>query len=36
MPVTAFYDARGHLVDRSSGGIFEPDLGAKLHQLYGV
>jgi thiol-disulfide isomerase/thioredoxin len=36
MPVSAFYDAHGHLLEHDNGGILEPDLGAKLHQFYGV
>jgi thiol-disulfide isomerase/thioredoxin len=36
MPVSVFYDAQGHILEHDNGGILEPDLGAKLHQLYGV
>jgi thiol-disulfide isomerase/thioredoxin len=36
MPVSVFYDARGRILEHDNGGILEPDLGAKLHQLYGV
>jgi thiol-disulfide isomerase/thioredoxin len=36
MPVTAFYDATGNLVDRSLGALVGSDLGSKLHDLYGV
>jgi thiol-disulfide isomerase/thioredoxin len=36
MPVSVFYDAQGHIVDHENAGILEPDLGAKLHQFYGV
>jgi len=36
MPVSVFYDAQGNLIEHDNAGILEPDLGAKLHQLYGV
>ena len=36
MPVSAFYDAKGQLLEHDNAGILEPDLGAKLHQFYGV
>ena len=36
MPVTAFYDAQGRLVDRSLGALAESDLRARLDRLYGT
>lgn len=36
MPITAFYDARGKLVDRSYGALTGGLLSQKLQQLYGV
>jgi thiol-disulfide isomerase/thioredoxin len=36
MPITAFYDARGRLVDRSYGALTGGLLDQKLQQLYGV
>ena len=36
MPVSVFYDAQGHILEHDNGAIQEPDLGAKLHQFYGV
>ncbi len=36
MPLTAFYDAQGHLVDRAFGALPEDTLRAKLHQLFDV
>jgi len=36
MPITAFYDARGTLVDRSYGALTGGLLDQKLQQLYGA
>ena len=36
MPVSVFYDAQGHILEHDNGAVQEPDLGAKLHQFYGV
>jgi hypothetical protein len=36
MPVTAFYDAEGKLVDFADGALPEATLRAKLHQLCGL
>lgn len=36
MPITAFYDARGRLVDRSYGALTGGLLDQKLQQLYGA
>jgi thiol-disulfide isomerase/thioredoxin len=36
MPITAFYDANGHLVDVARGALPEDTLRDRLHQLYGV
>lgn len=36
MPITAFYDARGSLVDRAFGAIDEEQLRERLKRLYNV
>lgn len=36
MPLTAFYDANGHLLRVVTGAISEDDLKARLRDLYGV
>lgn len=36
MPITAFYDAQGNLVDFVGGALPEDDLRARLRTLYGV
>jgi cytochrome c biogenesis protein CcmG/thiol:disulfide interchange protein DsbE len=36
MPVTAFYDAQGNLVDFAGGALSEPALKKRLADLYGV
>jgi thiol-disulfide isomerase/thioredoxin len=36
MPITAFYDARGHLVEVERAALPEPALRADLHQLFGI
>lgn len=36
MPVTAFYDSGGHLLEVVPGAISEDDLKARLRSLYGV
>jgi thiol-disulfide isomerase/thioredoxin len=36
MPITAFYDADGRLVDVARGALPEDALWDRLHQLYGV
>lgn len=36
MPITAFYDAQGRLIDVANGALLEPQLRAALQQLYGV
>lgn len=36
MPMTAFYDARGHLLTTHVGGFDAPSLAAAIRQLYGV
>lgn len=36
MPITAFYDAGGKLVDFAGGALSEPALRARLRSLYGV
>lgn len=36
MPITAFYDRDGHLLDVAQGALPEDALRDRLHQLYGV
>ncbi|HMC53264.1 MAG TPA: TlpA disulfide reductase family protein [Acidimicrobiales bacterium] len=36
MPLTAFYDAAGHLLDTERAALPEDTLRGKLHQLYGL
>ena len=36
MPITAFYDTHGQLVDFAGGALPDDVLRQKLHQLYGV
>jgi len=36
MPLTAFYDATGHLVDVNRGALPETALSKRLQQLFGV
>jgi hypothetical protein len=36
MPITAFYNANGHLVEVERGALPEPALRDKLQQLFGI
>jgi hypothetical protein len=36
MPITAFYDAAGHLIEVNRGALPEAALRAELQRLFGV
>lgn len=36
MPITAFYDANGQVVDKSFGALLGSNLDDSIHRLYGV